>query len=68
LDSGTTSSPNVYTGVIAKDITLVNATCILTLSVRLQQSRDLNLFYKPYHDVGAEFFDKMMLIDVLRHL
>jgi len=68
LDSGITSPPNVYTGVRTKDITLENATCVVTLSVRLQQSRDLNLFYKPYHDVGAELFDKMMLTDVLRYL
>jgi hypothetical protein len=68
LDSGITSAPNVYTGVSAKDITLENTTSIVTLSVRLQQSRDLNLFYKPYHDVGAELFDKMLLIDVLRYL
>jgi hypothetical protein len=68
LDSGITSPPNVCTGVSAKDITLESNTCIVTMSVRLQQSRDLNPLYKRYHDVGAEFFDKMMLIDVLRYL
>jgi hypothetical protein len=64
LDSGITYPPYVDTGVNAKDSIFDNTTYSVTLSVRLHQS---NVSYKPYHVVGTDVFDKMILIDVLRY-